>query len=526
MSKPRSRIFLAAAFAALCVPLAAKTSSSLLGWPSFANFPVAAENRHKALFPRWRETPVSRWGAAVDAWYSDNYAWRTRIVGFFRGVNFHWLKASVGREVPGAGNWIFRRGGDWAELDDYLGAIELGPGGAADWIEFLEGRREWARAHGTRFVTLVASVKAQIRCDKILQPVRGRRGKNVSVQLAEALADSPARDDVVFVGDVLRDARAHGREVFYEADHHLDAYGSFAVYDRLNAELRARFPGRVGEMPWYDAGAVPDSVVAGEEPGCWPVRDGSGPDSFERLAVSSPGERQTDAGLLRNPRRYPYSNVATERDGGGLSVLMGHDSYMRFSLESWRGKPGDVRFPFAPGVGSVKAYIFQRFTTGFLEEAFSGGVPDIVIEQFPEPRIGDGPVGFDATMRAAARFSRGVPLSDPAARPSSRKAGVLAVFEDAEAGPDALRPAKKGALPRLTAVLSRGGKQCCRVSFPPGPRRAVFFPPVVPEAYPPGPFEVSLLGGTAASQSVEIRDLVDTTRRAPVADAAAGNTVK
>ena len=509
MKASRHGAFLAAAFTALSIPLAAKTASSLLGWPVFAPFPTALEKRHKAVFPRLRETPLSRLGAGIDAWYGDNYAWRTRIVTFFRGVNFNWLKSPVGREVPGAGRWVFRRGGDWAELDDYLGALPLTDERAAAWRELLEGRREWARAHGAEFLTLVTSIKAQIRPDKILEPVRGHRGRSLSAQFKDALADSPARGDVVFVDDVLRDAVSRGAEAFYETDHHLDAYGAYVVYDRLNAELRRRFPGHVGQMPWYAAGEVPAAVARGEEPGCWPVPDADADGvGIWRLAVSAPGERQTDAGLVRNTRRYPYSNVATEREGGGLSVLMGHDSYMRFSLESWRGSQGDVRFPFAPGVGRVKAYIFQRFTTGFLEEAFLDGVPDVVIEQFPEQRIGAGPVGLDAMMSAAARFSRGVPLDGPAAVPSSRKAGVLAVFEGVEAGPDALAPRRKGKAPRLVATLSRGGKGCCIAKLPPGPRRAVFFPPVAVDAYPPGPFEVSLSGGTARSTRIEVRDLV------------------
>ena len=500
--------FLALWCAALCLPAAALVGHRLAGFPRYAPFPEQVENRFAHPFPRRATTSSRRFGAELSAWYGDAFAWRTEILAFHRDFSFRVLKSPVGREVPGRGSWVFRRGGDWAELDDYLGALSLPAERAEAWRELLEGRREWARAHGARFLTLVTSLKAQIRPDRILQPVRGRRGRGVSARFKDAIAGSPAREDVVFVDDALRAAVAGGAEAFYETDHHLDAYGSYVVYDRLNAELRRLFPGRLGEMPWYPEGEVPPAVARGEAPGCWPVPDVDA-DGVEirRLAVSAPGERQTDAGLVRNTRRYPYSNVATEREGGGLSVLMGHDSYMRFSFDSWRGAPGDVRFPFAPGVGSVKAYIFQRFTTGFLEEAFCDGVPDVIVEQFPEQRLADGPVGLDATMRAAARFSRGIPLDGPAAVPSSRKAGVLAVFEGVEAGPDALAPRKKGQAPRLVATLSRGGKGCCSVKLPPGPRRAVFFPPVAVDAYPPGPFEVSLSGGTARSTRIEVRDL-------------------
>ena len=49
------------------------------------------------------------------------------------------------------------------------------------------------------------------------------------------------------------------------------------------------------------------------------------------------------------PRRYPFCNVETTRSGteDGLDVLMGHDSYMRFSFASWHGPRDSVRFPFA-----------------------------------------------------------------------------------------------------------------------------------------------------------------------------------
>ena len=40
-----------------------------------------------------------------------------------------------GRDVPGRGGWIFRRGGDWPELDDYLGAFELTPDELDAWLK-------------------------------------------------------------------------------------------------------------------------------------------------------------------------------------------------------------------------------------------------------------------------------------------------------------------------------------------------------------------------------------------------------
>ena len=495
--------FLALWCAALCLPAAALVGHRLAGFPRYAPFPEQVENRFAHPFPRRATTSSRRFGAELSAWYDDAFAWRTEILAFFRDFSFRVLKSPVGREVPGLGSWVFRRGGDWAELDDWLGALALPEEDLADWVVLLEGRREWARAHGAAFVHLFAPVKAQVRPDRMLPLLRAHRGTSAAERLRAALEGSPALPDALFPDDALRAAAAAGREVFYPADHHLDPYGCWLLYDALGARLRELFPGRLGPMPWYDE--PPPDVAAGRAPGCWPVPDGAG-DGVERLAVSQPGEVQDDAGLLRNTRRFPYSNVATTNAAGGISVLLAHDSMMRFSLASWRGSRGDVRFPLPTGVGSVKAYIFQRYTTGFLDSAIADGVPDAIVEQFPECRLGMKPVGLDRTMRNAAAHSRAALLPDGAPLPREGRLSVLAVLERVSAGPGAPAPRKPGALPALTAALRAGGREIARAQVYPGVRRAVFFGAVDAASIPAGAsLEVSLRNGSFDSARTEAR---------------------
>ena len=496
--------FLALWCAALCLPAAALVGHRMLGFPRYAPFPERVENRFAHPFPRRATTSSRRFGAELSAWYDDAFAWRTEILAFFRDFSFRVLKNPVGREVPGRGNWVFRRGGDWAELDDWLGAFRLSDGELAEWRTLFEGRREWARAHGAAYVQLVTSVKAQVRPDRMLPLLRAHRGTCVSDQVRAALAGSPAERDVLFLGDSLREAVAAGREVFYPEDHHLDPYGTWAMYDRLGARLRELFPGRLGEMPWYDE--PPPDVAAGLAPGCWSVPDPGGVEGVERLAVSQPGETQDDAGLLRNTRPFPYSNVATTNAAGGVSVLLAHDSFMRFTLASWRGKKGDVRFPLPPGTGSVKAYIFQRYSTGFLDSAIADGVPDVVVEQFPECRLPMARLGLDRTMAAAAAFGRAEPLPAGAPLPREGRLAVLAVFERVAAGPRAPAPRKKGALPELSASLRAGGREIARAKTYPGVRRAVFFGAVDAASIPAGAaLEAVVADGSSASVRIEAR---------------------
>ena len=293
-----------------------------------------------------RFVPRKDYGRACEAWYDDSFPWRTELLRFHRKFAFDRLKIPSGRDVPGRGKWIFRRGGDWPELDDFLGAFELPPDKIQAWLDLFEGRREWARAIGSVYLAMPTPVKARIRWQEMYPALRKHRGRSVVDQIREALETSPAKDDVLFADEDFEAAFAAGREVFFDSDHHPDAYGLWLLYDRVNRRLAELFPDRVrAPFPWYDD--PPPEVLAGEAPGCWLERGGDG----LRLDVSSPGETEDDDGVVHNGSRFPYTNVATVREGGGLAVLMAHDSYMRFTLSSWRRPDGSVRFPFAEGVG-------------------------------------------------------------------------------------------------------------------------------------------------------------------------------
>ena len=462
------------------------------GAVEWAPFDAHGENREPVPRPSIRAASPRRvawkdFGRDLEAWFNDAFPWRTELLAFHRTALFEWLKTPVGRDVPGRGGWVFRRGGDWPELDDYLGAEQLTPEELADWVALFEGRREWARAMGTVLLEFPATTKARARWQELYPAVRRHRGPSVVDQIRAALADSPARDDVLFADDDFEAAFAAGRETFFAVDHHPNAYGQWLLYDRINRRLRELFPDRIpGPFPWYDE--PPPGVLAGREPGCWPGE--------LRLEVSSPGESQDDGGIPPGSRRYPFMNISVVREGGGLSVLMAHDSFMRFTLASWKRENGSVRLPFALGVGCVRAYIFKRFTTGFLEDAVREGVPDVFIEQFPECRLdGSARQFLDRPMRAAAAFGR---ATEPAPGRFPR-AGDRIVARAVLKGVSAHSSGKK----RCVAVLRCGAHEIARCDIMPGIRRAVFFDPAVLDA--DGELTVSLKGCSAASADLAWR---------------------
>ena len=399
---------------------------------------------------------------------------------------FNWFKAPVDREVPGYGRWVFRRGSDWAEIDDYLGAFELTAGELHDWITLFEGRREWASAIGSVFMTIVTPVKAQIMSQEMYPALRRHRGNNIGAQVRKALAASSARDDVLFANDDFEAALAAHRDVFYDSDHHPCAYGVWLIYDRLNRRLAELFPERIGEaIPWY--GNPPDNVREGQAPGCWPDHTGLMSDARNpvRLEVSVPGETVGDSALGNNQRRYPYRSLVAKRENGDLSILMAHDSYMRFPLASWTRKMEDVHLPFATGVGLVQMQFFRRYTQGFLETAITDSVPDVFIEQFPECRLtGTARRYIDGNIRAAAAFGRAEEPRPGCLPQAGEHIVARVVFEDVKA--------EKGVNP--VAILSIGGRDVARQGIMPGVRRAVFF----------GPVECDLEDGADAMPKVEL----------------------
>ena len=190
--KTLRHVFLAFWCALVCLPGAAFVGRRAFGFPGWAPFPKGVENRRPAPFPHRGTTSLRRFGADLSAWYDDAFAWRTEILSFYRDFSFRVLRNPVGRQVPGRGNWVFRRGGDWAELDDWLGAFRLSDAELEQWRTLFEGRREWARAHGAAYVQLVTSVKAQVRPDRMLPLLRARRGLCAADQVRAALAGSPA----------------------------------------------------------------------------------------------------------------------------------------------------------------------------------------------------------------------------------------------------------------------------------------------------------------------------------------------
>ena len=479
--------FVAFWMAALCLSPLLRVSWKVAGWPDWSGVEIA-ENRELAVKPDLRTTPVKEWGSGIEAWYRDSLPWRAWLIQRYRELHFKGLKTGVLQQIPGEGGWVFRRGGTWAELDDYLGAFELTPEELDAWAEIVEGRRQWAEAHGTRYLQVITSVKAQIHPEKILPTLRARRGVCVREQFEARLVESPAHSNVLFTHDALLAAAAR-REVFYEEDHHVNAYGVYVVFQAMAEKLAEWLPG-VDTVPFYDV--PPADVLAGEGAGCY--------EDHRRLRVVIPDARQIPHPLLRlsGASRHPQISVAIRQPGDPRLLVIGHDSFLRFSLFSWhRGEAGKVVLPFGEGFSEIVSLMFMRYSTERLDAIVAARVPDVIVEQFSECRLGYGPIGLDETMRRAAAFGRGAPIAGDAAL--RRRVLPRCVLESVTAD------TAKGAS-AITVELLDGTEVLDSAILAPGVRRAVFFKPVTPAR---GPLAVRLTGGTAENAVLLLRSSPD-----------------
>ncbi len=469
-----------------------KVSSRVTGWPNWDSYEFN-ENREHAKKPDFKKTSVREWGSSLEAWYNDNFAWRSRLIQFYRYSHFNWMKTAVGQEVPGLNGWIFRRGGTWAELDDYLGGFELTEKEMHDWVRLFEGRKQWAEAHGTKYMQVIAPVKAQIHYDQVFPAIRDHRGVCAREQLQKGLAASSAADCVVFTHEKLLEA-ALGRPVFYKEDHHVNAYGVYLIYEAIADKLNSLF-GNVALIPFYDE--PPKAVLDGKQDGCY--------EKERRLAIVVPEARQTSDPLLelsKTRTKFPMVSVAVERPTGGLTVVMANDSFMRFPLYSWkRALVGQMRFPFDQGVGKVVSLLFLRYSTGRLDYVLSERVPDVIIEQFTECRLSLGVIGLDEPMRRASDFERGIEIG--ATPEKGQRVLVRCVLDEVTDESGDWTFVRIGQTsPKITVELLEGGKVVDTATIDPGVKRAVFFKAVESMG---GEFSVRLTGGKSLPPQIAMR---------------------
>lgn len=485
--------------AALLTGIALKSSMRLTGWPPKSNAELV-ENRNLTQKPSFRKIPVKTWGQATEAWYNDHFPFRRAVIDFYKELHFEVFKSPVKRFVPGRGDWLFGRmgydggrGDVWPEVEDYMGIVKLNEKTINDWKTLFEGRAAWAEAHGIHYLEVIPPMKASVHPEKMLPMITMHKKESCREDLRDALAGSPAESNVLFLVESLQAEVAGGKEVFYEEDHHENAYGAFCIYRDIVARLRDLWYPELGTFPFYEDD-IPEDVRSGKAPGCWETED-------RRLAISNPELKVVANHRIRieakNPR-FPHGPVCVAREKEGIKILVGHDSFLRYPFETWHTKEMDkFTIPVGSGISQVSMLIFTRFTTEKLNGLISKELPDVIIEQFSEGRLQFGTNGknyafLDETMVKAAEWGRGTAV-DASGTGSAEKLMALAVMDNVQSVPPKS--------PVTVELRDKDGSLVASADTTPGLRRAVFFGDIPPASG----IKTEIKGGTADNLRLEFR---------------------
>lgn len=485
--------------AVLLSGLVLKATTDLIGWPHISHEKLI-ENRKLTPLPEFRKTPVKTWGRACESWYDDHFVMRNDIVGLYKDLHFHIFKSPVKRQVPGYGNWVFGRmcndggaGDVWPEVEDYMGAVKLDEKTIDNWKTLFEGRVAWAEAHGIHYLEVIPPMKSAVHPEKMLPMITAHKNESCREDLRDAVAESTAVSNVLFLVESLQAEVDAGHEVFYEEDHHENAYGCYCIYRDITAKMRELWYPEIDDFPFYGEN-VPQSVKDGAAPGCWVTAD-------RRLAVSNPGMAVVDNPNLRirasNPR-FPHGRVCVARQKPGIKIVVGHDSFLRYPFETWHTKQMcDFAIPVGTAVSQVSMMIFTRFKTDQLDGIVSKELPDVIIEQFSEGRLQFGTNGkdfdyLDDTMRKAAAWSHGIPVA-PDVISGVTNAMAMAVLDNLYSS------GHKN--PVTVELRDEEDALIAAETVNSGIRRAVFFGDIVFKSMP----HVVLVNGKAESVRFELR---------------------
>lgn len=441
-----------------------KLSSSVFGFPVFSDS-VAVENRKLTPNPDYLKLDPKDWGRKTDEWYNDNFAFRAEVLSLYRRLHFKYLKSPVMDKVPGEGDWIFTRGGKWPEVEDYMGVIALDRDMVRDWVDLFEGRVAWAEAHGIKYLEVIPPMKSRIHPEKMPLMISLHKKDSYSEELERAIEGTAVSSNVLFLAEALEREVESGREVYYEEDHHENAYGCYCIFREINLRMRKLWYPDLPLFPFYDT--PPEELLSGEIQGCH-VKD-------RRLVVSNPGTRLlSDPHLQIDPKKdasvFPHCKILLGQPGEDRYILFCHDSYLRYPFDTWYCR--DMRrfaMPVGSGFSKIGSFIFTRLTTERLEAYTRNDIPDVIVEQFSAGRLQYGPVGYDETMKRAARWGRGRELHD--SHPEGGKVLAMAKF----AGLSPL-----GGADEIKVVLKdAAGNVLAKCKAAPGVKRAVFLGDVV-----------------------------------------------
>jgi alginate O-acetyltransferase complex protein AlgJ len=199
------------------------------------------ENRRLANLPTLSTNPVSltRFPEAFTAYFNDNFGFRPTLIKWqaLARLRVFGMSASQ-RVIVGKNGWLFL-----ASEYSANGTHQVMPFTSAElegWRRLLEGRRDWLRQRGIRYLYTIFPRKEVIYPDYLPDSFRPDSESRLE-QLTRYLK---AHSDVEILD--LRPALLEARkrhDIYFKTDTHWNFYGGLAGYQAIGAELNKSFPG-------------------------------------------------------------------------------------------------------------------------------------------------------------------------------------------------------------------------------------------------------------------------------------------
>ena len=198
------------------------------------------ENRVPAPRPVFKGGAQTReFIASVESYFNDHFGFRKRLVQ----LNNHWkgqlFHDPTSKDVLiGRDGWLYYSG---ARMVAHYTSAELWNNKDLEhWQQLLESRRDWARAHGAKYLLVIPPDKHRIYPEFLPSwLIRGDRPSKPQ-QIARYLK-AHSTVPVLDLNDVLMNAKSI-RTDYLKTDTHWNLFGGFVAYRALIEELGKQVP--------------------------------------------------------------------------------------------------------------------------------------------------------------------------------------------------------------------------------------------------------------------------------------------
>ena len=196
------------------------------------------ENRklaHAPTRPRtW--TQLRAWPKAMDTYVGDHFPARKQLIAALNYLRYRLGVSGTDRVIVGRDGWLYFDNGE--HFAQARNAPAYTDAQARDWLMGLAGRTEWLKAHGARYLVLIASDK------EIIEPQHGPAwyhgpDENRAAALLWRLNRTAQAGELVYPAPILQQQADWGLKVYNPFETHWTGLGAYAAYYSVVQRLAA-----------------------------------------------------------------------------------------------------------------------------------------------------------------------------------------------------------------------------------------------------------------------------------------------